>query len=282
MKSFSNQNRFAGLGMLIALIIFGIFCLAPFIFLLGSSLRPGSEMIRNGITLNLDFATMNLNNYKLLTTYRDQIFLYWYRNSLLITAIYTIVSLFFSSMVGYGLAVYNFKGRNALFILVLVVMMIPVEILILPLYKLSILLKIMNTYWGVILPFAVSPFAIFFFRQYAISLPKDFLDAGRIDGCNEFGIYFKIMVPLMLPAFGAMTILQAMSSWNSFVWPLIVLRSDNMLTLPIGLQSWITPYGNNYDALMAGAVMAIIPIIIVFLFNQKAFISGLTVGGVKG
>jgi arabinosaccharide transport system permease protein len=167
-------------------------------------------------------------------------------------------------------------------VIVLVVMMIPVEILILPLYKLSISLKMIDTYRGVILPFVVSPFAVFFFRQYAAGLPKDFLDAGRIDGCSEYGIYIRIMVPLMLPAFGAMTILQAMSSWNSFVWPLIVLRTNEMLTLPIGLQSLITPYGNNYDLLLSGAVMSVLPILIVFLFNQKAFISGLTIGGVKG
>lgn len=282
MKSYMNKNKLAKIGIYLVLIIFSAFCLAPFIFLLESSMKPGSEMIRNGITFKFDFEKMNLNNYKLLSSAKDGIYLYWYRNSLLITMMYTAFSLLFTSMVGYGLAVYNFKGKKVLFVIVLIVMMIPIEILILPLYKLSIILKIMDTYMGAILPFVVSPFAVFFFRQYALGLPKDFLDAGRIDGCTEYGIYFKIMMPLMLPAFGAMTILQAMSSWNSFVWPLIVLRSNEMLTLPIGLQSLITPYGNSYDLLMSGAVMSIIPIVIVFLFNQKAFISGLTVGGVKG
>lgn len=276
------KNRLAAVGMHVVLIAVALFCLAPFFFLLQSSFLPGAEMIRKGITINLDFANMNLDNYKLLTTGRDGIYLFWYRNSLAITLISTVLSLFLTSMVGYGLAVYNFKGRNLIFITVLIVMMVPVEILILPLYKLSISFKLIDTYWGAILPFVVSPFAVFFFRQYAIGLPKDFLDAGRIDGCTEFGLYFKIMMPLMLPAFGAMTILLAMGSWNSFVWPLIVLRSNEMLTLPIGLQSMITPYGNSYDILLAGSVMSVVPIIIVFIFNQKAFISGLTVGGVKG
>ncbi|HYH02942.1 MAG TPA: ABC transporter permease subunit, partial [Bacillota bacterium] len=102
-----------------------------------------------------------------------------------------------------------------------------------------------------------------------------------IDGCSEFGIYFKIMLPLLKPAVGAMLILQAMFSWNSFVWPLIALRSNENLTLPIGLASLITPYGNNYDMLMPGAVLSVIPIIIIFIFNQKSFISGLTVGAIK-
>jgi len=269
-------------GIAIIMIVVAIFCLAPFFFMLLSSFRPGSEMIRNGITLNLDFSGMNLENYKLLVTGKDGIYMHWYKNSVSITVLFTIFSLVLTSMVGYGLAVYDFKFKNLIFVIVLVVMMIPVEILILPLYKLSISLKMIDTYRGVILPFVVSPFAVFFFRQYAAGLPKDFLDAGRIDGCSEYGIYIRIMVPLMLPAFGAMTILQAMSSWNSFVWPLIVLRTNEMLTLPIGLQSLITPYGNNYDLLLSGAVMSVLPILIVFLFNQKAFISGLTIGGVKG
>lgn len=268
--------------VMIIMLLVAIFCLAPFFFLIFSSFRPGAEMIRNGITLKLDFSSMNFDNYKLLFNGKDGIYLYWYKNSVILAVLSTALSLFLTSMVGYALAVYDFKLKNAIFMTVLLVMMIPVEILILPLYKLCITLNLIDSYSGVILPFVVSPFAIFFFRQYAIGLPKDFLDAGRIDGCTEYGIYFKIMMPLMVPAFGAMMILQAMNSWNSFVWPLIVLRSNENLTLPIGLQSLITPYGNNYDLLLSGAVMSIIPILIVFLFNQKAFISGLTVGGVKG
>lgn len=185
-------------------------------------------------------------------------------------------------MVGYALAVYRFRGRNLIFIMVLVVMMIPVEIMLLPLYKLSISLNLIDTIWGVILPFAVAPLPIFFFKQYASGLPKDFLDAGRIDGCTEYGLFFRIMVPLMAPAFGAMIILQALQSWNNFLWPLIVLRSEEKFTLPIGLATLITPYGNNYDVLIAGSLMTVVPLLILFFFFQRFFISGLTVGGVKG
>ena len=276
------KRRLISAVLLVLMTVIAAFCLGPLFFLLSSSFKPGSEMIRNGITLNLDIEKMNLNNYRLLWEGKDGIYLYWYRNSVVITFLGTVLSLILSSLVGYGLAQYKFKGRNFLFVLILIVMMTPIEILILPLYKLSITIKFIDTYRGVILPFAVSPFAVFFFRQYASKLSKEFMDAGRIDGCSEFGIYFRIMMPLMLPAFGAMTILQAMSNWNAFVWPLIVLRSNEMLTLPIGLQSLITPYGNNYDLLLSGVVMSIIPIMIVFWCNQKAFIAGLTVGGVKG
>lgn len=265
----------------IILLFFSILTLAPFYFMIVSSFKSGTELVRNGINLSLNPDVMTFKNYWLLITEKESIYLHWYKNSLLITFIQTMVSVFLSALVGYGLAVYRFKGRNLIFVLVLVVMMVPIEILLLPLYKLTINLKIVDTYVGAIFPFAVPAGAVFFFRQYSVGLPEELIDSGRIDGCTEIGIFFKIMTPLMKPAFGAMIILQAMFSWNNFVWPLIALRSNENLTLPIGLASLITPYGNNYDMLMPGAVMSVIPIIVVFLFNQKSFISGLTVGAIK-
>lgn len=266
----------------ITLTFFTVFALVPFLFLLISSFKPGSDIVRYGINLRFNPDALTLKNYVLLWTERNGIYLHWFKNSILITVLQTVLSVFLSSMVGYGLAVYQFRGRNLIFLTVLAVMVVPLEILILPLYKLTVSLRIINSFAGVILPFAVPAFAVFFFRQYALGLSKDLIDAGRIDGCSEFGIFFKIMMPLMLPAFGAMVILQAMFSWNNFVWPLIVLRSNENLTIPIGLASLITPYGHNYDMLMSGAVMSVIPILIVFLFNQRAFVSGLTIGGIKG
>ena len=264
------------------LIAITCFTLAPFFFMIVSSLRPGNLMVQNGLTLDLNVKTMELSNYKSMVDYSDGLYFLWFKNSVVITFLQTIGALILSSMVGYGLAMYDFKGRTLIFMIVLVVMMIPVEILMLPLFKLIIAFKIIDTKAGVILPFVVAPFAVFFFRQYAMGIPKDLVDSGRIDGCNEFGIFFKIITPVLLPAFGAIAILQAMGSWNAFVWPLIALRSNEHLTLPIGLLSLLTPYGNNYDVLLAGSVISIVPIIIVFLLNQRAFISGLTVGSVKG
>ena len=132
------------------------------------------------------------------------------------------------------------------------------------------------------LPFIVSPFAIFFFRQFVIGIPLDFVDAGRIDGLSEFGVFFRVMAPLMSPAFGAMAILGALQSWNNFLWPLIVMRTKKMFTLPVGLAGLLTPYGTNYDLLISGSLMATVPIIIVFFIFQRYFIAGLTAGGIKG
>jgi len=280
MGSKIKQNKLESYISFIILTLFSIIFLAPFFFMLVSSFKPGQEILRNGLNSRIQFDIMSLNNYKILF-FEDNRFLNWFKSSLIITFIYTILSLFLSSMVGYGLAVYNFKGKNLLFVIVLVVMMTPIEILLLPLYKLMITLKLINTYMGVILPFAVSPIAIFFFRQYIAGLPKELIEAARIDGCSEFRIFFRIVVPLIKPAYGAMTILMGMTSWNSFLWPLMVLSSTERFTLPVGLASLITPYGNNYNMLMPGAVMSVIPIAIIFLLNQKMFIEGMTAGGIK-
>lgn len=280
MKSKTKQEK-KGINLsFIVLLLICIIFLAPFFFMLVTSFKPGQEMLSEGLSFKMNFDEMTLNNYKIIF-FEDNRYLTWYKNSLIITVLQTVLSLFFSSLVGYGLAVYNFKGKNILFFLVLLVMMVPLQILLLPLYRLMIELNLMDTYLGVVLPFAVSPFAIFFFRQYIIGIPKDLIEAARIDGCGEFKIYFKIIVPLMKPAFGAMTILMALNSWNAFVWPLIVLRSADKLTLPIGLMSLLTPYGNSYDMIMPGAVISVIPVAILFLINQRAFIEGLTAGGVK-
>ena len=142
--------------------------------------------------------------------------------------------------------------------------------------------RLLNTYMGVVLPFAVSSFAIYFFMQYAASLPRELVDAARVDGCGEFAIFIRIMGPLMLPAFGSMGILQAMTAWNDFLWPLIVMSTNQNFTLTVGLQTYLSPYGNNYNMLFAGAVISVIPLMIVFLCNQNAFISGIMAGSVKG
>jgi len=269
--------KYVFLGALIVVLLFPIYALVL------ASFRPGRDLMRYGISFaNLVPNVWDGKNFFNLLVDRGGRYLIWFGNSVFLSALQTTVSLALSSFVGYGLGVYHFRGRNGLLMLVLFVMMVPLQILILPLYTLMIGLGTMNTYWGVLLPFVVSPFAIFFFRQYAVSIPKDYLDAGRIDGLGEYSIFFRIITPLMAPAFGAMAILTAQQSWNSFLWPLIVMRTPEMYTLPIGLNSLLTPYGNNYDTLIAGSCLATIPLIVLFVIFQRYFISGLSTGGIKG
>ena len=264
------------------MVLLAFFAMLPFAFMFLSSLKPGQEMLRNGLSLTFEPGVSSFTNYAALNTYRDGIYWLWYKSSAIIMFLQTVIGLFFGSLVGYGLAMYDFRGKNLVFTIVLVVMMIPFEILLLPLYRMLIRAKLTDTYFGVVLPYRVPPFMVFFFRQYVLGLPRELLEAGRIDGCTDYGVFFRIMVPIMIPAFVAMTILSCMNSWNNLLWPLIVLSTNEKFTIPIGMGTTITPYGNAFDVLMPGAVMAVVPIVILYLFAQKTFIAGLTAGSVKG
>ncbi len=267
--------------LIIFFIVVAFITLLPLILLAVASLRPGQDLMRNGLNFSIDWANANLNEYKLLFSGNNAYFT-WYKNSLIVTVLQVVLALLLSSWVGYGFAMYDFKGKTVAFLLVLLVMMVPTEVILLPLYRLIIRMHLMNTKAGIVIPYVVIPMLIFFFRQYLSGIPKDFLDAARIDGCSEFGIYWKIMIPLMKPAFAAMGIYEGMSSWNNFLWPMIVTNANSKITLPVGLQSLLSPYGNNYDILIAGSCFAIIPILILFVCFQKYFIEGMTAGGVKG
>lgn len=278
-----TRNRFTGIILLIIFSALAVVVLFPLVALLMSSFRPGSDLLRFGISIDSMMAEgKNLDNYKGLLFAKKALYPYWFKNSILILLLQTSITVFLTSLVGYGLAVYQFKGRTFLTSMVLVLMMVPLQILILPLYKMMITMHLMDKMGGVILPFILSPVAIFFFRQFSLRLPLELMDAARIDGVGEIGIYFRIMSHLLLPAYGAMAILEGLKSWNNYLWPLIVLRSNKSFTIPIGLNTLLTPYGNNYDNLISGAVIATIPIIILFLMFQRYFISGLASGSVKG
>ena len=264
------------------MILVAVFAMIPFAFMFMSSLKPGTEMMRYGLTLRFDPEISSFDNYTALNTYRDGVYWHWYKSSAIIMILQTGIGLFFGSLVGYGLAMYDFKGKNLIFTLVLIVMMLPFEILLLPMYQMMIRMKMMDSYFGVVIPYLVPPFMIFFFRQYCLGIPRELMEAGRIDGCSDYGIFGRIMVPILIPAFGAMTILSCMNSWNNLLWPMIILQSETKHTIPIGMGTTITPYGNAYDVLMPGAVMAVVPIIVIYLCAQKTFIAGLTAGSVKG
>ncbi|WP_070000274.1 carbohydrate ABC transporter permease [Cellulosilyticum sp. I15G10I2] len=267
--------------LLILFIVIALVVLFPIFCITLASFKPSKELLRFGLNIKIEPEVMSLNNFIFLFTGKNSYFM-WFKNSIVITAVQASLTLIVSAVVGYGFAMYDFKYKNQLFMCVILIMMIPMEIIMLPLYKQMIGMKLIDTIWGIILPFVASPAPIFFFRQYLSGIPRELMEAGRIDGCSEYGIFGRIILPLMAPSFAAMGIFVGMSSWNGFLWPLIVLRSQQKFTLPIGLATLITPYGNNYDVLIAGSVMAILPILVVFLFFQQYFIEGMTAGGVKG
>lgn len=279
----SKADRWISLAFFITLASFAFLSLFPVLSLLVASLSPATDLMRYGLSPELFFSKFDFQNYvAIFSSEAGGRYWGWYLNSTIVSTMLIGLSLLFSSMVGYALAMYEFRGKKVIFVLVLLVMMIPFEIMMLPLFRLVISLGLVDTYLGTILPLLVAPVAVFFFRQYSLGLPREVMEAARVDGCTEYGIFFRIMVPLMLPAFAAMAIFQGLISWNNFLWPLLVLRSNEMFTLPIGLATLLTPYGNNYQILFAGAMLSIVPIVILFLCFQRFFIAGLTSGSVKG
>jgi len=267
--------------LMIIFIGLGIIMMIPFASIVLTSFKESSLIIRSGFNLNIDPEIMTLDNYKTIFTQQSNYFR-WFGNSVWLTLMQTVLTLFVSAWVGFGFAFYEFKGRNFLFVCVLVLMMMPFEILMLPMYREIIALKLINSYWGIMLPYLANPIAIFFFTQYMKGIPKDIIDSGRIDGCSEYGIFLRLILPIMKPALAAMAIFIGMTSWNNFLWPLLVLTDSKKFTLPIGLSTLLSPYSNNYQFLIAGSVLSIVPIVILFISAQKFFIQGMTAGSVKG
>jgi arabinosaccharide transport system permease protein len=267
-----------------ALLGFMSICaLAPFAFLIATSfIEDMSLVFRDGIAIKIRQDMLNAANYLLLYTDNNAMYFSWFKNSLLITLLFTALSVALSAMVGYGVAMYQFKGKKLMVMMILSTMMIPIETLMIPLYNEMRFFKMLNSYQGVVLPFVVSSFTIYFFLQYAQTLSKDFMDAARIDGCGEMRIFLNIMAPLMKPAFASMIILQATTAWNDFLWPLIVMSNNASFTLTVGLQTYLSPYGNRYNLLFAGAVLSVIPVIALFFACQKLFMEGMIMGGIKG
>ncbi|MBE5961253.1 MAG: carbohydrate ABC transporter permease [Lachnospiraceae bacterium] len=280
----TRKRKIASFFATLLFLILGLIVVFPVFAGLLASFRPGTELIRKGLSINLDVSTMTLANYKYLFSGNVDSVKYftWFKNSMVLTLVTVVLTLIICYFIAYGLTMYQFKLRNFLFFLVIATMMVPFEILMLPLYQEMINLKLIDSAAGVILPAVCGASTIFFFRQYLTTVPKDLLDAGRIDGCTEYGIAVRIMLPITKPAFAAMAILCAMGSWNNMLWPMLVFRSAKKFTLPIGLNTLLTPYGNNYDVLIAGSMFGIIPIFIIFLCFQQYFIDGMTAGAVKG
>jgi multiple sugar transport system permease protein len=207
-----------------------------------------------------------------------------YLNSLFVTTVTTLGILFTSSLTGYGFAKFEFPGRDILFLLVLATMMIPFFVVLIPVFYIVRQLGWFDSYLGLIVPNIVTAFGIFLMRQSMLSLPDELLDAARIDGAAEFHIYWRIVLPLAGPSLGALAILAFVYQWNSFLWPLVIIRSPRLATIPIGLNS-LRVYASNAEVInlqLAGATLGIVPVILVFVLLQRYFVQGLTTTGLKG
>lgn len=274
-------QRWAGAIQAAFLIVIALIALIPIIAIFLGTFQDGGTLIRSGITFAIDLASFDLDSWRILFTESGDYFL-WFWNSLWLTAVQVVLTLLVSSFVAYGLSMYEFRGKQAVFITVLIVMTVPFEMLMLPLYMQVNDFDLADTFTVIWLPFLAHAMTIFFFRQYFIGVPYELVEAGRVDGVSEFGIFFRLVLPIAKPAIAAMAILNGMMCWNNFLWPLLVLRSSEKFVLPIGLNALLTPHGNNYDLLIVGAFFSLVPILLLFLAFQRYFIEGMTAGAVKG
>lgn len=207
----------------------------------------------------------------------------WFRNSAVITIAVTVISVTLNLLAGYAFAKLPFRGMNALFLLLLSTMMIPVQAIMVSLFKLTIELHLFGNIWAVILPESAAAFGIFLARQFFLAIPDELIEAARVDGAGHFRIFLKIVLPLSKPLVATLTLLAFMSEWNAFAWPLVALFSNQELfTLPLGMNTDLKgQYGANYGAIMAVTIISITPMVILFLAFQRYFVQGLARSGIK-
>ena len=203
-------------------------------------------------------------------------------NSLFLSTIVTLISLFFNSMAGYAFAKYRFKGKDKLFNVLLSSMIIPAQVTMLPLFLMLKYMGVLNTYLAIIIPGMANIFGIFLIRQYVLSIPDSLIEAGRIDGASEFQIYVRIILPQAKPILITLAIFSFLGTWNDFLWPLIALTDSSMFTLPVALANLMGEHTKDPELMMAGSVLTILPVIILFLALQKYYIRGIMAGSVKG
>jgi multiple sugar transport system permease protein len=253
------------------------FALLPMLWMVSASLMPAGSATT--YPPHLFPRAVTLEHYQAVFT-RLKMGRYL-ANSALITVAVTTISLVVNSMAGYAFAKLRFRGRDRVFRALSAGLVIPVQVSMLPLFLLMRELHLINSYWGVIIPSMASIFAIFLVRQYATSIPDDLLDAARIDGAGEFRIYWSVVLPVIRPILATLAIWTFLTTWNDFMWPLIVLSDDSKYTLPVALASLVGEHVQDTELMMAGSVLTVLPVLLVFLALQRYYIQGVMAGSVK-
>lgn len=256
----------------LALLLGAIVIIFPIIYMFSASFMPLEEVFSTPVRLWPSRPRL-LNYSEIFTKFSLH---RYFLNSVLLTVFTLVCNIFFCSLVGYSLAKFKFPGRDILFTLILATMMIPSNVIVIPLYLLIRSLGWVNSFWGLSFPHVIAPFGVFLMRQFIRSIPDDYIDAARIDGCSEFKIFYRIIMPLSLPAIATLSVVTFVNIWNLFLWPLIVISSDAKKTLPIALNQFLSNYANDWNLLMAASVVATSPILLFFFVFNRGFIEGMT------
>lgn len=280
----SQEARNRKIGFYAALIAVNIILLimvaltvTPFLYMIFSAFKPNAEIFGTPLT----FWPVHPTFVNMQTLIANFPFIRWTMNTAVVAICSTLGSVLLSSLAGYAFAKYEFRFKRALFVLMLVTVLIPGQVLLVPQFQIIRFLHWFDTFAALIIPGLVGAFGIILMRQYTLSVPNELLDAARVDGASEFGIWWRIVLPLVRPGLAVLAILAFTGSWNSFLWPLIVTTTTNMFVINLGIASLVGPYDYQYGILLSGAVLSSVPIIIMFFIFQRQFIEGLTQGGVK-
>lgn len=274
----THKHRLGTAGYYVVSIVLAVIALIPFLWMISTSLKSRGALM--SIPIEWIPAEPTLDGYaKVFSRFP---FLRTIGNSLLISVAYTLITLISASMAAFAFAKLRFRGSGAILSVYIATMMIPTQVTMIPLFVVMNRLGLIDSYASVILPSMFKPFAVFLLVQQMKTIPNDYIDAARIDGAGLFQIYRKVALPLCIPTLATLAVTTFMESWNDYLWPLLMLTDRNKMTLPIALSTLNGQYSTEYNVLMAGSLISMIPIIIIYIAAQKQFKSGLMAGGIKG
>lgn len=262
------------------LIVWSIFTFFPLYWMLLSSFKDPN--VSSSLQFSIIPREFTLDSFVYFFNFNKQVWR-WLFNSLFISGAITLTNVFFAAAAGYAFAKLRFPGKNTIFWILMCAIMIPGQVTLIPLYVLIInVFNMSDTYAAIILPSIVTVFNVFLMKQYLTTIPSTLIDAARIDACSEFGIFRKIILPLAKPGLAVMAIFTFVGQWNDFFWPFLVTQSNEMRTIQVGLASFKFADSTQFGPMMAGSIIASIPMIILFFSLQKYFLQGITIGAIKG
>jgi ABC-type glycerol-3-phosphate transport system permease component len=266
----------------VLLVALAVVTLVPFAWVVCASLKAPADLYSSTFLPWDRLGALTGDNYR--AVFAREPFGAWMVNSIFLASAYTVVVVTLSSLGGFALAKYRFRARGLLMGVMLATMLVPGQVLLLPNYEVIYRLGWLNSYAAILVPSFVSVFGMFLFRQAMRAVPDELLQAGRMDGCSEFRLWWEVALPITRPMVGAFTLLSFMAAWNSFLWPQVVLQSPEKYTLPIGLANMaaLPEYQHQFGILMAATVLSILPVAALFFALQREFVAGLASGAVKG
>lgn len=264
-------------GAWVLLVLLSLLFLMPIIWVIGSSFKSTGELF--SWPPSLFGRSPSLSNYR--KALEEGHFGIYFFNTVFTSLVATILTIVVNLMSGYAFAKYRFKGDKILFGVVLATLMIPLEVIMIPIFKVIVATNLYNSLWGLIIPAVASPTAVFLVRQYYVGIPDAYMEAARIDGASEGSILMRIMIPLAKPVISVLCIFSFMWRWNDYLWPKLVINSKERYTIQLALANYSGEYSVDWNSLLAMSVISMIPVIIVFVTLQKYIIGGMTAGGVK-